>query len=264
MIEVFSTLWDELFRINFNLIIVAGIVFAVSYYISRFFEWIVFRLILILIAINIAVTTFNTNSILFNLSTYMVIGIIAPHFHLMHVMMYRAWYWLVDTYEKTLEIVRKIIDFFISVYDFLLSVIHFFQNKYMWFKDYRQTKQEEQNSSQNNYHKEERQQQNKKQQSSNNEYEDSKQNKQQSHQNEEKQKQQSSNQQHKSKKHSRWDSEDPFIILGLSYGATKEEIKKQYKRLMREYHPDLAPESKKAQYTKIAQRLNWAYDELKR
>ena len=52
---------------------------------------------------------------------------------------------------------------------------------------------------------------------------------------------------------------DSHTVLGLSENASKIDIKIQYKKLMRRYHPDLT-KNKKDEYTEIAKKINGAYD----
>ena len=52
-----------------------------------------------------------------------------------------------------------------------------------------------------------------------------------------------------------------YVILGLQSNASKVDIKIQYKKLMRKYHPDLTKD-KKDEYTELAKKINGAYDNL--
>ena len=53
---------------------------------------------------------------------------------------------------------------------------------------------------------------------------------------------------------------DPYIVLGVSPGATKEEIKRAYRRKAKEYHPDLHPDDPVA--AEKMNEVNQAYDRL--
>ena len=56
------------------------------------------------------------------------------------------------------------------------------------------------------------------------------------------------------------DKRDYYEVLGLSKGATDEEIKKAYRRLAKQYHPDMNPGDKVAE-SKFKE-VNEAYDVL--
>ncbi len=53
---------------------------------------------------------------------------------------------------------------------------------------------------------------------------------------------------------------DPYSVLGLSPGASDEEVKKAYKRLAKKYHPDIAGNSEEAAHR--MQEINAAYDQI--
>ena len=53
---------------------------------------------------------------------------------------------------------------------------------------------------------------------------------------------------------------DPYSVLGLSPGATDEEVKKAYKRLAKKYHPDVAGNSEEA--ARKMREINAAYDQI--
>lgn len=55
--------------------------------------------------------------------------------------------------------------------------------------------------------------------------------------------------------------DDPYKILGVSPNATDEEIKKAYRRLAKQYHPDRNPGDPVA--AKKMQQINDAYDQIK-
>ena len=63
------------------------------------------------------------------------------------------------------------------------------------------------------------------------------------------------------KKYSRWDSDNPYIILGVPINSTKEDIKKAYRRLAKIYHPDLSLINKK-EAEEIFKKINSAYESL--
>lgn len=61
--------------------------------------------------------------------------------------------------------------------------------------------------------------------------------------------------------------DDPYLILGLSRGASAEEVRKRYRELVREYHPDRhiaagVPEEMIAIATERLQKVNEAYDRI--
>jgi DnaJ-domain-containing protein 1 len=58
------------------------------------------------------------------------------------------------------------------------------------------------------------------------------------------------------------DFTDWYIILEVDIEATYDEIKKQFRILIKKYHPDKAPPEKQEEYHKISAELNEAYDIL--
>ena len=54
---------------------------------------------------------------------------------------------------------------------------------------------------------------------------------------------------------------DPYQVLGVSPDASDEEIKRAYRRLAKQYHPDLNPGDEVA--AKKMQQINAAYDQIK-
>lgn len=55
--------------------------------------------------------------------------------------------------------------------------------------------------------------------------------------------------------------DDPYKVLGVSPDASDEEIKRAYRKLAKQYHPDLNPGDKEA--AKKMQQVNAAYEQIK-
>lgn len=55
--------------------------------------------------------------------------------------------------------------------------------------------------------------------------------------------------------------QDPYKVLGLSFGATEKEVNKAYRTLAKKYHPDLHPGDEEA--TKKMAEINEAYSQIK-
>ena len=55
--------------------------------------------------------------------------------------------------------------------------------------------------------------------------------------------------------------DDPYKVLGVSRDASDEEIKQAYRRLAKQYHPDLHPGDEEA--AKKMQKINAAYEQIK-
>ena len=54
---------------------------------------------------------------------------------------------------------------------------------------------------------------------------------------------------------------DPYKVLGVPSGASKEEVTKAYRKLAKKYHPDLNPDDEVA--AKKMSQVNAAYDSTK-
>ena len=53
---------------------------------------------------------------------------------------------------------------------------------------------------------------------------------------------------------------DPYSVLGLSPGASQEEVKRAYRQLAKKYHPDLHPGD--AEAARKMQQINAAYEQI--
>lgn len=56
-------------------------------------------------------------------------------------------------------------------------------------------------------------------------------------------------------------SENPYAVLGLEPGATDDDIKKKYRTLVKQYHPDLHPDDPEA--ARKMSEINDAYERIK-
>ena len=54
--------------------------------------------------------------------------------------------------------------------------------------------------------------------------------------------------------------QNPYEVLGVSYGATDAEVTKAYRKLVKKYHPDLHPGDEEA--AKKMREINEAYDNI--
>jgi len=57
-------------------------------------------------------------------------------------------------------------------------------------------------------------------------------------------------------------NQDPYMILGLSSGATEKQIKKAYRRLAMKFHPDKNQDDPEA--GKKFKEIQWAYENLRK
>ena len=55
--------------------------------------------------------------------------------------------------------------------------------------------------------------------------------------------------------------DDPYSVLGLTPGASDEEVKRAYRALAKKYHPDMNPGDQHA--AEMMNQINAAYDQIK-
>ncbi len=231
-----------------------GIAFFIAAFISKFFKWAPFRILLLWFSLMLFVEVLQSEQILFNINLYIALGMAAPHIKFAHILAFRMYYGLIDLYHRLVEI-----------FYLLLRPFVFVCGQYARFRAYYDSRE-----NQREYSRQEQEQRNYeefRQREGFNDYRRSNK-QQQSHQREE---QSSRNQESRSpggdsgprqSQTPRWDSPDPYIVLDLSRDATAQDIKKQYRKLQKLYHPDLT-QTKKEEYTRISQQINAAYSKLK-
>lgn len=249
MLDVLNIMFDELPRVGINLLIVASILMTISYVISNLFKWAPFRIIILLIAYALISDVLIEEVILFNLKLYIALGMIFPHLKFVHILAYRIWYAIVDFYEKLKDFLYAISRPFVFVYFQFVRLKAYYdartQQKHYSNENEQNYQEFRQRGFNDDYRRSEQQYHRREEQSSGQEN---------THKSEEK----------RGKQHnetSRWDSHDPYVVLDLSRTATPEEIKKQYRKLQKLYHPDLT-QTKKEEYTRISQKINAAYSAL--
>jgi len=245
MIETLSVY----FEIAVALLTYGGIVFFISAFISKFFKWAPFRILLLWFSIVLLGEVLQSEQILFNINLYIALGMAAPHIKFAHILAYRIYYGAIDFYHRLVEIFYMLLRPFIFVY-----------GQYARFRAYYDARGQQGQQEQERNYEEFRQRE------GFNDYRRSRE--QQSHHRQE----HSSNKEEthtpggnsgsRQSQTSRWDSPDPYTVLDISRDATAQEIKKQYRKLQKLYHPDLT-QTKKEEYTRISQQINAAYSKLK-
>jgi len=246
MIDTLGVIFNDFNNASMGLLIVAAVTFAISYAISAFFKWAVFRIIILLISFSILSQVLQQKVILFDLDLYIALGMAAPHLKFAHILAYRIWYALVGYYYKIRRSFIALYEFFLRLYRAYLSAKAYFgEKKSRWEQRKNSRSQSRQEEFKHSYQKQEQRQ----------EYRESR-------REERSRYQEQKSYEHKDESTSRWDSNDPYLILDIARTATAQEIKRQYRKLQKIYHPDLT-QSHIEEYTHIAQRLNYAYEKLK-
>jgi len=164
--------------------------------------------------------------------------------------------------DRTIEIFLLLISPFIWVYEKISNVFQFFKIK----QEERENKKAEENYYKEEFRREQERAYQKEQEKYNQQDKQRQQEEQERIYNKKqyryKKKEKPQQPKEEPKSYSRWDSSNPYEVLGISENSTKQEIKKAYRNLAKIYHPDLTF-SKKEEYTIILQKINKAYESLK-
>ncbi len=231
----FSKIYKDIVSLSFdlNVIINALAIFGFFYFISKWFRAYIIRVFIVILALYVLRNVAYKEHILYSFDFYASLGLLVPQ---------------IETIEITYYMIRLRI---IYLLDFIQNLISLISTPFVWLfiklKDiyyfFNAIKDNKKSYNYNNYQNSYYKQENSKKEN----YQ---------------QKDYSNKKKYEEKKTSRWDSQNPYEILGINENASKAEIKKAYRKLSKIYHPDLTL-TKKEEYTKIFQKINWAYNILK-
>lgn len=264
---------------------ILAVIFLIPYFISRYFEAIFFRIICVLFGLSF-LGTWQQEAILRDFNFLIGTALITPHIRyfyefikniIFQVIQYfinifisiknttiNTYYFFLTVYYKTLRVINWIKEIFSNVRIFLNSKKQ---------SNYSNSSYEQENNSYNNYEKQEYsyKEEARQEKYSYNDYNSSKNKERYKNSNSSKKEYKNSYTQQEEDlktnsqkdKYARFYSPSAYIVLGVSVDDDMNKIKKVYRKLIREYHPDRNLENTKL-YTEISQNINEAYDKLKK
>jgi hypothetical protein len=258
-----TVITSELNPLPIESLIVGLLWFAFFYFPSKWFKAYLLRAFLFIVGVAIFYDVMGRDRIIFSIDFYGSIGLFLPHVEIVEITYLIIRERTLYLYDQIKAFILWILSPFIWLYNLFSKLFSFFQSKkeQRAYKKQQQREAQEEFKRQQQYHYEQEQQkydEQDRQQANHNQkrFEDKRKQK--------KQQQQQQTKQEKPKEESRWDSSNPYIVLGISENATKQEIKKAYRTLSKIYHPDLVMfEKEKQKNTEIIQKINNAYDKLK-
>jgi len=255
-----TVITSELNPLPIEALIVGLLWFAFFYFPSKWFRAYLLRATLFIIGVAVFYDVMGRDQIIFSIDFYGSIGLFLPHVEIVEITYLIIRERTLYLYDQIKAFILWILSPFIWLYNLMQKIFSFFQSKkeQREYKKQQQQEEAEEFKRQQQYHYEQEQQKY-------DEYE-----RQQANQNQkrfedkskQKEKKQQQTKQEKPKEESRWDSSNPYVVLGISEDATKQEIKKAYRNLSKIYHPDLTM-FEKEKHTVIFQKINGAYDKLK-
>jgi len=257
-----TVITSELNPLPIESLIVGLLWFAFFYFPSKWFRAYLLRAFLFIVGVAVFYDVMGRDRIIFSIDFYGSIGLFLPHVEIVEITYLIIRERTLYLYDQIKAFIFWILTPFIWLYNLMQKIFSFFQSKKEQknYKKQQQQEEQEEFKRQQQYHYEQEQQrydeQDRQRQNSNQKkFEDkSKQKK--------KKQQQQQTKQEKPKEESRWDSSNPYVVLGISENASKSEIKKAYRNLSKIYHPDLTM-FEKEKHTVIFQKINGAYDKLK-
>lgn len=245
---------DNILHLSWVAYLILSLTFLVPFYISKWFEHIFFRIILILIGLSF-LEQWNHQTITRDFNFLIGIALIVPHIKyffdyvkniVFAILMFiydlfiqlknatvNTYFFFITIYYKILRLINRVINIFFVIKVFIDEINERFKNK---------SSQKEQKSNSNNERA----------------YEDFK----KSNGYNESKKEESTKQK-VDERYKQFYSSSPYEVLGVKPSDDFSIIKKSYRALVRIYHPDLNPHDIEL-FTEITQNLNNAYEKLQK
>lgn len=231
--------------------------FFALYFISRWFKAYIIRVILFIMGIALFYDVMGRSHITSSVDFYASLGLFIPH-----ISMVELTYLIIK--ERTLFLVDKVIEIFLLLMTPFIWIYTKFSNVFQ-FLQVKQEKKKQQKAKEDFYQEEFKREQARARAEEQKRYDEAdirEQKKREAEQKAKKKEEYQEPTQEEPRTYSRWDSSNPYEVLGVSQNSSKQEIKKAYRNLCKIYHPDLTF-NKKDEYTVILQKINGAYGILK-
>ena len=273
--NLFTVLGNELQHINSDNIITlalnGGVVFAFFFFISRFFRAYILRLGFFMFGAWVLWNVSARDSILQNFDFYGGLGMILPQLEIVEITYLILKERTIFIYNQFVGLIMLILTPVIWLYHTIERLRHYFKAKLEKRSNKRAYEKHYQDDFTNDFREQQKAEWEKEQarqdEQAQREFREREakrdQQKQQQHKKyeEEKKQYQQSKKAEDKKPSSRWESSNAYEVLGIEETATKDEIKKAYRKLAKIYHPDLALVNKdKAE--EIFKMINRAYESL--
>jgi len=258
--NVFTVLSRELQNINSDniiyLVINGGGVFFGFYFISRYFRAYILRLGFFIFGALVLWNVSARASILHSFDFYSGLGMIIPQLEIVEITYLLLKERTLFVYNQFVGLIILLVSPFVWLYKRFNRLFNYFKAK----QEEKRYKNEEFAKQQKRAWEEEQRRYDKKAQEEFRQRESKREEKQQKREEEKKQYQQKQTKQEEKTK-SRWDSTNPYEVLGIDENATASEIKKAYRTLAKIYHPDLSLLNKE-EAEEIFKKINSAYESL--
>lgn len=280
--KVFSLILDDIEYLRWEAFFFLAVIFLIPFFISRYFEAILFRLILVIVGIAF-LQEWNQQAILRDTNFLVGMGLITPHinyfFSFIKNTIFNIWMFIFSLYIQLKNATINTYYFFITIYYKILRFINWLKEPFIFLKIFFTSRRENKKSN-NSYSKEEdfswKNMDDEKQSFSEEQekefYSDSKDEysyKDNSNSYESNNSYNSNNNYQETKDENISDefkqfySPSAYVVLGVNEFDNFSDIKKSYRVLVRIYHPDLNPDNID-KYTEISQNINEAYSKLKK